>query len=136
MLKPQWWVNCKPLAEEAMKVSPHALLYHDSQEVHSSQRTRAGELQIAPKQSESDWFRWLENIQDWCISRQLWWGHRCPAYFVRIEGQEPDVRSFACFLCSAIIRYRARMASPGLWVVTWKRPRGGRRGSQAAQISR
>ncbi|KAI0002185.1 hypothetical protein BJV74DRAFT_876641 [Russula compacta] len=45
----QWWVDCKPLAEEAIK-----------------------------------------NIQDWCISRQLWWGHRCPAYFVRIEGKEQD----------------------------------------------
>ena len=68
MLKPQWWVNCKPLAEEAIK------------------RTKAGELLITPKQSENDWYRWLEGIQDWCISRQLWWGHRCPAYFVRIEG--------------------------------------------------
>ncbi|KAI9450848.1 hypothetical protein BJY52DRAFT_1226968 [Lactarius psammicola] len=54
------------------------------------QRTRAGELHIAPKQSEADWYRWLENIQDWCISRQLWWGHRCPAYFVCIGGQEQD----------------------------------------------
>ncbi|KAH7909011.1 tRNA synthetases class I-domain-containing protein [Hygrophoropsis aurantiaca] len=73
ILKPQWWVSCKPLAEEAV------------------QRTRAGELNIGPKQSEADWYRWLENIQDWCISRQLWWGHRCPAYLVRIEGQEVDV---------------------------------------------
>ncbi|KAH9946584.1 tRNA synthetases class I-domain-containing protein [Amylocystis lapponica] len=72
VLKPQWWVNCKPLAEEALK------------------RTRAGELFISPKQSEAEWYRWLEGIQDWCISRQLWWGHRCPAYFVRIEGQEQD----------------------------------------------
>ncbi|KDR72774.1 hypothetical protein GALMADRAFT_252030 [Galerina marginata CBS 339.88] len=72
MLKPQWWVNCKPLAEEAIK------------------RTRAGELIINPKQSENDWYRWLEGIQDWCISRQLWWGHRCPAYFVRIAGAEQD----------------------------------------------
>ncbi|KAF9650388.1 hypothetical protein BDM02DRAFT_3185428 [Thelephora ganbajun] len=72
VLKPQWWVNCKPLAEEAIK------------------RTRAGELTISPKTSEAEWYRWLENIQDWCISRQLWWGHRCPAYFVRIEGQEQD----------------------------------------------
>ncbi|KAI0258885.1 tRNA synthetases class I-domain-containing protein [Gloeopeniophorella convolvens] len=72
VLKPQWWVDCKPLAEEAIK------------------RTKAGELHIAPKQSEADWYRWLENIQDWCISRQLWWGHRSPAYFVRIEGQEQD----------------------------------------------
>lgn len=72
VLKPQWWVNCKPLAEEAI------------------QRTRAGELQINPKSSENEWYRWLEGIQDWCISRQLWWGHRCPAYFVRIEGQTQD----------------------------------------------
>ncbi|KAG6828061.1 valine--tRNA ligase, partial [Arthromyces matolae] len=73
VLKPQWWVNCKPLAEEAIK------------------RTRAGELLIQPKQSENEWYRWLEGIQDWCISRQLWWGHRCPAYFVRIEGAEQDI---------------------------------------------
>ncbi|KAG6331734.1 hypothetical protein ID866_7353 [Astraeus odoratus] len=73
MLKPQWWVNCKPLAEEAIK------------------RTRNGELVISPKQSEADWYRWLDNIQDWCVSRQLWWGHRCPAYFVRIEGTNNDV---------------------------------------------
>ncbi|KAF8332211.1 tRNA synthetases class I-domain-containing protein [Amanita rubescens] len=72
VLKPQWWVNCKPLAEEAIK------------------RTRAGELYIQPKQSENEWYRWLEGIQDWCISRQLWWGHRCPAYFVDIKGKEQD----------------------------------------------
>ncbi|KAJ3557339.1 hypothetical protein NM688_g1525 [Phlebia brevispora] len=72
VMKPQWWVNCKPLAEEALK------------------RTRAGELDILPKASEHEWYRWLEDIQDWCISRQLWWGHRCPAYFVRIEGEQQD----------------------------------------------
>jgi valyl-tRNA synthetase len=73
ILKPQWWVDCKPLAEEAIK------------------RSRAGELLIQPKTSENEWYRWLENIQDWCISRQLWWGHRCPAYFVNLEGEEQDV---------------------------------------------
>ncbi|KAK7696379.1 hypothetical protein QCA50_001033 [Cerrena zonata] len=73
VLKPQWWVNCKPLAEEAVK------------------RTQAGELTINPKSSENEWYRWLDGIQDWCISRQLWWGHRCPAYLVRIEGQKQDV---------------------------------------------
>ncbi|KAI0031097.1 tRNA synthetases class I-domain-containing protein [Vararia minispora EC-137] len=72
VLKPQWWVNCKPLAEKAI------------------QRTQAGDLRIAPKQSEAEWYRWLESIQDWCISRQLWWGHRCPAYFVNIEGKEQN----------------------------------------------
>ncbi|KAJ7600772.1 tRNA synthetases class I-domain-containing protein [Mycena floridula] len=72
VLKPQWYVNCQPLAQEVIK------------------RTRAGELIIAPKQSENEWYRWMEGIQDWCISRQLWWGHRCPAYLVRIEGKETN----------------------------------------------
>ncbi|KAI8820771.1 tRNA synthetases class I-domain-containing protein [Fimicolochytrium jonesii] len=72
MLKPQWWVNCKDMAGEAMKV------------------VRTGELQILPQTSEKEWFRWLENIEDWCISRQLWWGHRIPAYFIKIQNQEND----------------------------------------------
>nr|ASF90243.1 hypothetical protein SPAR06218 [Bartheletia paradoxa] len=72
VMKPQWWVNCKPLAAEVIR------------------RTKAGELKITPQVSENDWYRWLETIQDWCISRQLWWGHRCPAYFVRIEGEVQD----------------------------------------------
>lgn len=44
---------------------------------------------------EKTWFSWLENPQDWCISRQLWWGHRIPAYFVEIEGEsdQNDARS-------------------------------------------
>ncbi|KAG5220850.1 tRNA synthetases class I-domain-containing protein [Salix suchowensis] len=71
LLKPQWWVSCKPLADEAIKVS----------------RFSPESISAA---SEADWYRWLEGIQDWCISRQLWWGHRCPAYFVRIEGKDQD----------------------------------------------
>ncbi|KAJ7173456.1 tRNA synthetases class I-domain-containing protein [Mycena filopes] len=72
VLKPQWWVNCRPLADEAIK------------------RARAGELVITPKQSENEFYRWMDDLQDWCISRQLWWGHRCPAYFVNIEGAGLD----------------------------------------------
>ncbi|TEB35463.1 valine-tRNA ligase [Coprinellus micaceus] len=72
ILKPQWWVNCKPLADKALE------------------HTRKGEILIQPKQSENEWYRWLENIQDWCVSRQLWWGHRVPAYFVNIEGEEQE----------------------------------------------
>ncbi|KAJ3293623.1 hypothetical protein HK104_004319 [Borealophlyctis nickersoniae] len=72
MLKPQWWVNCQEMAQDAM------------------QAVRSGELNIVPETSEKEWFRWLENIQDWCISRQLWWGHRVPAYFIRIKGQDGD----------------------------------------------
>ncbi len=58
----QWFVSTKPLAERAM------------------QATRSGETQIVPKRFESTWYHWMENIQDWCVSRQLWWGHRIPAW--------------------------------------------------------
>ncbi|KAL7068936.1 putative valyl-tRNA synthetase [Cryptosporidium serpentis] len=63
---PQWWMNCKPFAEMSCKA------------------VRNKELVIEPKFHEQTWFHWLENIQDWCISRQLWWGHRIPAYRVCI----------------------------------------------------
>lgn len=63
-LIPQWWMNCKPFAEKACNA------------------VRNHELKIEPKFHEQTWFYWLENIQDWCISRQLWWGHRIPAYRV------------------------------------------------------
>ncbi|KAG9018677.1 hypothetical protein FRB90_010593 [Tulasnella sp. 427] len=72
LMKPQWWVKCQDMADAAIA------------------RTKAGELVITPKQSEAQWYRWLEGIQDWCISRQLWWGHRCPVYFVDVEGLEQD----------------------------------------------
>jgi valyl-tRNA synthetase len=53
-----------------------------------------GDLKISPPASEKEWYRWLENSQDWCVSRQLWWGHRIPAYFVSIKGTENDVIYF------------------------------------------
>lgn len=64
LLKPQWWVKCDNLAARAC----HAV--------------RSGELTILPEIFVDNWFQWLENIQDWCISRQLWWGHRVPAFRV------------------------------------------------------
>ena len=63
-MMPQWWLNCKQMAADAVE------------------SVRSGELQISPKEHERDWFYWLENIRDWCLSRQLWWGHRVPAYRV------------------------------------------------------
>eukprot|EP00276_Gloeochaete_wittrockiana_P014611 CAMPEP_0184340888 /NCGR_PEP_ID=MMETSP1089-20130417/9525_1 /TAXON_ID=38269 ORGANISM="Gloeochaete wittrockiana, Strain SAG46.84" /NCGR_SAMPLE_ID=MMETSP1089 /ASSEMBLY_ACC=CAM_ASM_000445 /LENGTH=1079 /DNA_ID=CAMNT_0026668907 /DNA_START=48 /DNA_END=3285 /DNA_ORIENTATION=+ len=69
MIKPQWWVSCKDLAKRA------------------ADSVRSGELQLIPKTHEREWFRWLDNIQDWCISRQLWWGHRIPAYRPVIKGE-------------------------------------------------
>eukprot|EP00462_Mataza_sp_D1_P000105 CAMPEP_0175088640 /NCGR_PEP_ID=MMETSP0086_2-20121207/353_1 /TAXON_ID=136419 /ORGANISM="Unknown Unknown, Strain D1" /LENGTH=1093 /DNA_ID=CAMNT_0016361081 /DNA_START=16 /DNA_END=3297 /DNA_ORIENTATION=+ len=70
VIRPQWWVNCKSMAAEAVE------------------KVREGELKIMPKEHEQTWFRWLENIQEWCISRQLWWGHRIPAYHCSIEGKQ------------------------------------------------
>ncbi|CAN3483472.1 hypothetical protein DICA0_F32902 [Diutina catenulata] len=72
LLKPQWWVNQQDMAKDAIKL------------------VKDGQIKINPATSESEYFSWLENIQDWCISRQLWWGHRCPVYFVEIEGKEAD----------------------------------------------
>lgn len=68
-LKPQWWVNCSQMAADAC------------------QAVRDGRLTILPKDFEATWFRWLENIRDWCISRQLWWGHRIPAYYVQFQNE-------------------------------------------------
>src|SRR5678809_1169943 len=43
--------------------------------------TRSGKIRIVPKSWEKTWFNWLENIQPWCVSRQLWWGHQIPAWY-------------------------------------------------------
>lgn len=72
LLKPQWWVSQGEMAKEAIKV------------------VKDGQITITPKSSEAEYFHWLGNIQDWCISRQLWWGHRCPVYFINIEGEEHE----------------------------------------------
>lgn len=69
MLTPQWYVNCTSMAQRAVDA------------------VRNGDLKIIPSMHESTWYSWLENIRDWCVSRQLWWGHRIPAYFVRIQGE-------------------------------------------------
>ena len=59
----QWFVAMKKLAEPAIKA------------------VREGDIKFVPKRYEKTYFNWMENIQDWCISRQLWWGHQIPAYY-------------------------------------------------------
>ncbi len=59
----QWYVKVAPLAERAL------------------QAVKDGRTRILPKQWENTYYDWMENIRDWCISRQIWWGHRIPAWF-------------------------------------------------------
>ena len=59
----QWFVKTETLAQKALEV------------------VKNGEIKIMPKRMEKIYYNWLENIRDWCISRQLWWGHRIPAWY-------------------------------------------------------
>lgn len=68
MVKPQWWINCKEVAARGVE------------------DVKSNKLKIVPEFQKVTWFSFLENIRDWCISRQLWWGHRCPAYLIKIEN--------------------------------------------------
>ncbi|MCE0494078.1 valine--tRNA ligase [Vibrio salinus] len=79
MLTDQWYVRTAPLAEVATKA------------------VEDGEIQFVPKQYENMYFSWMRDIQDWCISRQLWWGHRIPAWYdaegkVYVGHNEEEVR--------------------------------------------
>lgn len=53
---------------------------------------KSGELKIIPSRYKKIWYHWMENITDWCISRQLWWGHRIPAYYVKIINPNIKVK--------------------------------------------
>lgn len=63
LLKEQWFLDCKNMATEAL------------------QAVNDDMLRLIPDHHNRTWFHWLENVKDWCISRQLWWGHRIPAYY-------------------------------------------------------
>ncbi len=63
LLSTQWFLKIQPLAEKALEA------------------VRSGAIKIVPERFEKIYYHWLENIEDWCISRQLWWGHRIPAWY-------------------------------------------------------
>ena len=84
-LSKQWFVKVKPLAQPAMKA------------------VRDGSIKIVPKFWENTYFEWMENIRDWCISRQIWWGHQIPAWNCNTCGEVVVARETpnSCSACSS-----------------------------------
>ncbi|EGQ22516.1 valine--tRNA ligase [Sporosarcina newyorkensis 2681] len=70
-LSTQWFVKMQPLAEEAVNL----------------QKNEEEKVQFVPERFEKTYLNWMENIHDWCISRQLWWGHRIPAWYHKTTGE-------------------------------------------------
>ncbi|WP_299091745.1 valine--tRNA ligase [uncultured Metabacillus sp.] len=70
-LSTQWFVKMQPLADEAVKLQDKA----------------EEKVNFVPDRFEKTYLRWMENIRDWCISRQLWWGHRIPAWYHKETGE-------------------------------------------------
>jgi valyl-tRNA synthetase len=108
LISTQWFVRMQPLAEPALEA------------------VRDGRIQIVPERFEKVYFHWLENIRDWCISRQLWWGHRIPIWYGP-DGEAFAARSESDAMEQAIAHYGATVAleqdpdvldtwfSSGLW---------------------
>ena len=82
MLTDQWYVNAQVLAQPPLEA------------------VRDGRIEIVPKSWEKTFFNWMENIQPWCVSRQLWWGHRIPAWFapdgtIHVAETEAEAQALA-----------------------------------------
>ncbi len=86
----QWFVSMKDLAKRA------------------ADSVRNNEVKFVPKRYEKQYFHWLDNIQDWCISRQLWWGHRIPAYYCEDCGEinVAKTKPEKCKKCGSINLYQ------------------------------
>ena len=78
LVKPQWFVKMEEMAKPA------------------KQAVVEGELKLVPERMDKTYYNWLDNIRDWCISRQLWWGHRIPAWYCQDCGETIVARQTPC----------------------------------------
>jgi valyl-tRNA synthetase len=103
LVSKQWYVNVKPLAEVALAAA------HD------------GRITIIPTSWTKTYDQWMENIRPWCISRQLWWGHRIPAWYCEADGSVHVSRTdlSACPTCGGVLRQDPDVLdtwfSSGIW---------------------
>ncbi|KAL6907321.1 tRNA synthetases class I domain-containing protein [Trichoderma evansii] len=99
LLKPQWWMKMESLTKPAIEV------------------VESGELVIRPEVQKRSYLQWMRNLQDWCLSRQLWWGHQIPAYFVNIEGEDAgddaDDKYWVCGRTEREAQEKAEQRFPG-----------------------
>ena len=103
LLKPQWWMKMEPLTKPAIEV------------------VESGKLIIRPESQKRSYLHWMRNLQDWCLSRQLWWGHQIPAYHISIEGEdggdESDNDYWVCGRTDSEAQEKAEQRFPGKEVI-------------------
>jgi valyl-tRNA synthetase len=103
LISKQWYVRTKPLAEPAIKA------------------VRSGRIKIIPRGWAKTYYHWMDNIRDWAISRQLWWGHRIPVWYCDADGSVHVSRTdlTACPQCGGPVRQDTDVLdtwfSSGLW---------------------
>ena len=98
ILKPQWWMHMKPLAEPAIEA------------------VTDGSIKIMPQNAHNTYKHWMANIDDWCLSRQLWWGHQVPAYYVKLQdgdAYDEDADHWICAETEEEARSKAEKKFPG-----------------------
>ena len=102
LISKQWYVRIKPLAVPAIKAA------------------RSGRIRIMPREWARNYLQWMENIRDWCISRQLWWGHRIPVWYCDAHGAHASRTDLTtCPVCGGPVRQDPDVLdtwfSSGLW---------------------
>ncbi len=104
-LSRQWFVKMKPLAQPAMEA------------------VRSGRIRFVPERWTKVYLDWMENIRDWCISRQIWWGHRIPVYYCDACGREwaARARPAACPQCGSAV-FRQDEDVLDTWFSSWLWP--------------